>query len=45
MTNWQWRVILALCRIVIHHLIDNRFHYSSDDTNMLYMAIQRGELE
>lgn len=43
MTDWQWRVILALCRIVIDMKCD-WFHLSSgDDIDLLHDAINRGE--
>jgi hypothetical protein len=44
MTTWQWRVILALCRIVLRDVLnDGNYRVNEDDINMLRMALLRGE--
>lgn len=45
MTNWQWRVILALCRVVLEmcEKVNPEVHPSS--IYLLREALERGELD
>lgn len=43
MTDWQWQVILALCRIVISIKQPHLFSMQDEDLELLYDAINREE--